>query len=96
LPVSWTLGQIPAPHFLEDQSPIIAGMDLEAIVQDIDAEVRRLEKIRALLTGHTAPLKRGMPDRKRKPMSAEGRARVAAAQRKRWANQKDKMAIAHD
>ena len=39
-------------------------LDLDAIVQDIDAEVSRLEKVRALLTGHTAPLKRGMPPKK--------------------------------
>lgn len=36
-------------------------MDLEAIVQSIDAEITRLERARALLTGHTAPLKRGLP-----------------------------------
>jgi hypothetical protein len=36
-------------------------MELEAIVRDNDAEISRLEKVRALLTGHTAPLKRGMP-----------------------------------
>jgi hypothetical protein len=29
----------------------------------IDAEIRRLEKARALLTGHTAPLKRGVAPR---------------------------------
>lgn len=40
--------------------PIIAGIDLDAIVQSIDAEIARLEKARALLTGHTVPLKRGM------------------------------------
>jgi hypothetical protein len=69
------------------------AMDLEAIVQDIDAEISRLEKVRALLTEHTAPLKRGLPPsatRKRRTMSAEGRARVAAAQRKRWAKAKKK------
>jgi hypothetical protein len=50
-------------------------------VQAIDAEISRLEKIRALLTGHTVPLKRGMPSgespRKRKRVSGEGRARTA-------------------
>ena len=65
-------------------------MDLKAIVQDIDAEISRLEKARALLTGHTAPLKRGMSTRKRSTMSAEGRARGGAAQRKRWAKAKRK------
>jgi hypothetical protein len=68
-------------------------MDLDAIVQDIDAEISRLEKARALLTGHTAPLKRGFAPTptKRRTMSAEGRARIAVAQKKRWANQKDKI-----
>jgi hypothetical protein len=45
-------------------------MDLDAIVQSLDAEISRLEKIRALLAGHTAPPK---PARKRGRMSAEGR-----------------------
>jgi hypothetical protein len=54
------------------------------IVQNLDAEINRLEKARALLTGHTAPLKRGVAPR----VSAEGRARIAAAQRKRWAKAK--------
>jgi hypothetical protein len=64
---------------------IITGMDLTAILQSIDEEIVRLEKIRALLTDHTAPLK---PTRKRNTMSAEGRARIAAAQKKGWANTK--------
>jgi hypothetical protein len=67
---------------------IITAMDLEAIVQDIDAEIERLQRVRALLTSHTAPLKRGRPTRERRTMSAEGRARIAAAQRKRWAAKK--------
>jgi hypothetical protein len=59
-------------------------MDLDAIVQGFDAEISRLEKARALLTGHTAPLKlAGRP-----AMSAEGRARIAAAQKKRWGKRK--------
>jgi hypothetical protein len=65
-------------------------MGIEAIVQTIDAEIRRLEKARALLAGHAAPLKPGEPARKRRTMSAEGRARIAAAQKKRWAKKKMK------
>lgn len=42
-------------------APIITDMDLDAIVQEIDVAMRRLEK---LLTDHTAPLKRGVPPRK--------------------------------
>jgi hypothetical protein len=66
----------------------ISATDLEAIVQNIDEEINRLEKVRALLSGHTTPLKRGFPPRKRSTMSAEGRARIAAAQKKRWAKKK--------
>jgi hypothetical protein len=64
-------------------------MDLEAILQTIDEEIERLSKARALLTGNVAPLRRGLshaaPARKRRTMSADGRARIAAAQRARWA-----------
>jgi hypothetical protein len=72
-------------------------MDVAAIVQSIDDEIDRLQRVRSLLTAHTAPLKRGLPPseqdsptRKRKRMSEEGRARIAAAQRKRWAKAKEK------
>jgi len=65
-------------------------MNTDEIMQAIDAEISRLEKVRALLAGHTAPLKRGTPTRKRSTMSAEGRERIAAAQRKRWAAKKKK------
>ena len=37
-------------------------MNLREIVAELDAEIRRLELIRALLTGHAAPLKRGVFD----------------------------------
>jgi hypothetical protein len=74
---------------------IISGMDADAIIQAIDEEIDRLAKTRALLTGHTAPLKRGLARttqrvaaQKRRQISAEGRARIAAAQRKRWARAK--------
>jgi hypothetical protein len=64
-------------------------MNTDEIVQTIDAEISRLEKVRALLSDHTAPLKRGFPPtKKHSTMSAEGRARIAAAQRKRWAKKK--------
>ena len=69
-------------------------MDLDAIVQSIDDEIDRLQRVRSLLTGRTAPLKRGFPPseqdsptRKRR-ISAEGKARMAAAQRKRRAKVK--------
>jgi hypothetical protein len=65
-------------------------------MQSIDEEIDRLQRLRALLTGHTPPLKRGFPPieqerptRKRR-ISAEGRVRIATAQRKRWAKVKKK------
>jgi hypothetical protein len=36
-------------------------MDLQAIVQAIDDAIERLQRARSLLTGHMAPLKRGLP-----------------------------------
>ena len=72
-------------------------MDTSEIIQTIDAEIARLEKARALLDGHvSAPAKRGRPvsskvtatAKPRRKMSAEGRARIAAAQKARWAKAK--------
>lgn len=63
-------------------------MNIDAVVQSIDEEIDRLSKVRSLLSGHIAPLNRGLPAPKRGTMSPEGRARVAAAQRARWAKVK--------
>ena len=70
-------------------------MDLDAIVQSIDAEISRLERVRALLTGHTAPLKRGFPRSGASGPCSETQAdergrtpRIAAAQKARWAKQR--------
>jgi hypothetical protein len=72
-------------------------MDKTEIIRNIDAEITRLEKVRALLNGATtSAVKRGktlIPKSastapKRRKMSAEGRARIAAAQKARWAKAK--------
>ncbi len=76
-------------------------MDVSAIISSIDAELSRLQQVRALLAGPVAPSKRrGRPKNsetklapakpakkiaKKRTMSPEGRARVAAAQKARWA-----------
>jgi hypothetical protein len=60
-------------------------MDTKEIIQAIDEEVFRLQQVRSLLTGSTAPLKRIAPAKKRRKISAEGRERMSAAQRARWA-----------
>jgi hypothetical protein len=72
-------------------------MDTQTLVAAIDEEIDRLQKVRSLLTGHAAPLKRGRPPGRklaniprRRNMSAEGRANIIAAQRARWAKTRKK------
>ena len=65
------------------------GMTNDEILAAIDAEIAVLKQVRAILVGtETAdgrsPKAGGKP-RKRRKMSAEARAKIAAAQKKRWA-----------
>ena len=53
------------------------------VIEVIDQEISRLQAARALLLGTSASS--GATKTGRKPMSAEGRRRIAAAQRARWA-----------
>ena len=79
---------------------IIPCMNTSEIIQTIDAEIARLEKARALLNGQSVR-QQSADDRsgskpavtlkpQRRKMSAEGRARIAAAQKARWAKAKGK------
>jgi hypothetical protein len=75
-------------------------MSIDTVIAGIDAEISRLEQARTLLAGTAspAPKKRGRPAgavkavakpmKKKRTMSPEGRARIAAAQKARWAAQK--------
>src|SRR5271169_3322372 len=76
-------------------------MNINGIVASIDAELARLQHVRALLVGIEAPAKhRGRPKgsgkkevvaapkKARRKMSTAGRARIAAAQKARWAKLK--------
>lgn len=65
------------------------------ILAAIDEEISRLKQVRSLLASDrggraSSGRKRGRPAKKavRRKMSAEGRKRIAAAQRARWAKQK--------
>jgi hypothetical protein len=58
-------------------------MNISEVITAIDAEISRLQQARKLLAGTTST--RGS---KRGTMSAEARARISAAQKKRWAQQK--------
>jgi hypothetical protein len=68
-------------------------MDTTEIIDTIDAEIARLEQVRSLLNGNPTPARRGRPISStatttkppRRKMSAEGRARIVAAQKARWA-----------
>lgn len=75
-------------------------MEIGQIISEIDSEIAKLQRARAILRGLSgqtitsstakaaeAPKRRG---RKRRKLSAEARKRIAEAQRKRWAAQKAK------
>jgi hypothetical protein len=64
-------------------------MNTSDLLSSIDSEIAMLRQVRALLVGESRPHGVGVGNgRKRGTMSAEARARIAAAQRKRWAKQK--------
>jgi hypothetical protein len=64
-------------------------MNITELVSAIDSEIAILQQVRALLAGQDGHTSRTVkPAKKRRVMSADARARIAAAQRKRWAKQK--------
>ena len=78
-------------------------MAIAEIVAALDEEIARLQQVRELLAGGGAVSSRGAtsfqygasltkPARKRQPLSAAARARISAAQKKRWAKQKKEAA----
>ena len=68
-------------------------MGIESVVASIDAEISKLQNARALLAGGSVSSgkaktkKRGRP-RKKRNLTPEGRARIAAAVKARWERQK--------
>jgi hypothetical protein len=65
------------------------AMNVPELLSAIDSEISRLQQVHAILSSGTirTAVNSGRPAKKR-TMSATGRARIAEAQRKRWANQK--------
>ena len=72
-------------------------MDTNEILRTIDQEIERLKHAKALLTGEAVKSRPGRPstkvaepasEPKKRIMSAAGRARIAAAQKARWAKSK--------
>jgi hypothetical protein len=69
-------------------------METKKILAALDTEIARLQEAKALLTGTTVKRAPGRPKgtsapvAKKRKMSAEGRARIVAAVKARWAKQK--------
>ena len=69
-------------------------MDIKAVVASIDQEIARLQQARSILSSIPSVTENRGPGRPRsipvtikgkRTMSAEGKARIAEAQKKRWA-----------
>ena len=78
-------------------------MAIKDLLAEIDAEIARLEQARSLLASNGEPeIRRGRPKKtleaaatvkptkKKRNLTPEGRARIAAAVKRRWAAQKSK------
>jgi hypothetical protein len=62
-------------------------MQINEIIAAIDSEIIRLQQAKALLSGFTTSGNATSTPKKRQ-LSAEARAKIAAAQKKRWAKAK--------
>ena len=63
-------------------------MGTSRIVAGIDEEIARLQQVRSLLSGGGSGADNGRRAAKKRVLSAEARAKISAAQKKRWAKQK--------
>ena len=62
-------------------------MEMKEVISGIDAEIALLQRVRELLQGTSVGngIKRRNGPRKRRRLSDEARAKIAAAQKARWA-----------
>ena len=63
-------------------------MNTSDLLSAIDSEIATLKQVRALLAGEVHTYQTAKGPHKQHTMSAAGRAKIAAAQRKRWAERK--------
>ena len=65
-------------------------MNTAELLAGVDEEISRLQQVRNLLRGGGGgvPSPFATKSRKKRVLSADARARIAAAQRRRWAKQK--------
>ena len=61
-------------------------METKGILSEINAEISRLQQVRSILTGSSTDGRKGKTKKRR--LSPEARARIAAAQKARWAKAK--------
>lgn len=66
----------------------LVRMDVKELIASINEEISRLQQARALLAGNDRGHTAVRSAARRRTLSAEARARIAEAQRKRWAKQK--------
>lgn len=82
-------------------------MEVSRIISEIDAQISRLQRARAVLADTAAPAVRNGPGRpkgnkeatvlttkpaKKRKLSPEGRKRIADAMKKRWAERRKQIA----
>lgn len=70
-----------------DPCATLVRMNSSDLLSAVNAEITLLKEVRDLLSGYDA-MRGTFSGRKKRVLSAEARARIAAAQRKRWAKQK--------
>jgi hypothetical protein len=64
-------------------------MDTQEIIAQLDAEIARLQQLKGILSSTATKAKLGRPKKAAKrTLSPEARAKIAAAQKKRWAKTK--------
>jgi hypothetical protein len=60
-------------------------MDTTALLSSVNSEIAILQQVRALLVGNVNNVSRSVGPKRKRIMSPAARARIAAAQKKRWA-----------
>ena len=78
--------------FGSDNTATLSRMETKGILAEIDVEINRLEQVPAILTGSDKTARPSRPGAKsaskKRQLSPEARARIAAAQKARWAKAK--------
>jgi hypothetical protein len=75
-------------------------MDRSQILESIDEEIAKLERVRELLSSSKAPALlhvnglKAATGRKKRVLSEEARNRIAQAQKRRWAKQRKEASLA--